>query len=96
MVCVTMISETEFEKICRQIFEDREAIIRNNPVGDREEILLWMFLGVLVSYLSISELESPCFSGKPDAHTYRNAIRFVLKDRTATEFDIEPYFDLLR
>jgi len=51
--------------------------------------MLWMLLGVLVSYLSLSEIETPCFTGKPNAETYRNAIRFVLMGRAKPEFDPE-------
>ena len=57
--------------------------------------MLWMLLGVLVSYLSLSEIETPCFTGKPDAETYRNAIRFVLKGRTKPAFDPEEDLAML-
>lgn len=87
------ISEQEFSRICRGIFEDRETIIRHNPLGSREEILLWMLLSILISYLSLSEIETPCFTGRPTADTYRQAIRFVLKERKAGEFDADGYLD---
>jgi hypothetical protein len=87
------ISEREFARICRGIFEDRETIIRHNPLGTREEILLWMLLSILISYLSLSEIETPCFTGMPTAETYRQAILFVLKDRKIEEFDAELYLD---
>lgn len=90
---MTKISETEFEKICTGIREDRELIIRHNPVGTPEEILLWMLLSCLISYLSLAEIETPCFNGKPDAKTYRDAILFILKDRKASGFDAGPYLD---
>ena len=89
------ITKVEFRRICSQIDEDREVIIRSNPVGTDEEILLWMLLGTLVSYLSLAENETPCFNGKPDAETYREAIRFVLRGRMAKDFDPEPSIDLL-
>jgi len=85
------ISETEFARICESIRRDRRAIIKHNPIGSEEEILLWMLLGSLISYLSLSELETPCFNGKPDAEIYRQAILFVLKDRKASPFDAESY-----
>jgi hypothetical protein len=88
---VTTITKSEFSRICRQIEEDREIIIRSNPIGTREEILLWMLLGVLVSYLNLSEMETPCFSGKPDTDTYRGAIRFILNDRMADDFDPDEF-----
>jgi hypothetical protein len=96
MISVTTITETEFSRICREIKADGEQMIRDNPIGTSEEVMLWMLLGILVSYLSLSELETPCFTGKPDAETYRIAIRFVLKERMNPKFDLEPYFDLFR
>ncbi|MGI8641088.1 MAG: hypothetical protein ACR2MG_14230 [Pyrinomonadaceae bacterium] len=92
---MTTISEQEFERICRGIKEDRETIWKHNPIGTREEILLWMLLGCLVSYLSLAEIETPCFNGKPDAETYRNAILFVLEDGKTTNFDAEKYLNEL-
>jgi len=85
------ISEAEFERIAGGIFEDREPIIKHNPIGTREETLLWMLLSCLVSYLSLSDSETPCFTGRPDAKTYREAIRFILRDRGADNFDVEPW-----
>lgn len=85
------ISENEFARICRGVYEDRQSIRQHNPIGAPEEILLWMLLGCLIGYLSLSEIETPCFSGKPDAATYRNAILFVLKNRTTEDFDAEIY-----
>jgi len=90
------ISEIEFERICAGILNDRESIIRHNPIGTPEEILLWMLLSCLISYLSLGEMETPCFSGKPDAPTYREAILFVLRDRVDVKFDPLPYLDRLK
>jgi len=84
---MTKISEQEFSHICSGISEDREIIIKHNPIGTREEILLWMLLSILISYLSLSEIETPCFTGMPTAETYRQAILFILKDRKTEEFD---------
>lgn len=85
------ISENEFARICRGIRQDRETICRHNPVGSPDEILLWMLLSCLISYLSLSELETPCFSGVPTAQTYRDAIHFVLKEKISEDFDVENY-----
>ena len=90
---MTKISEPEFARICDGIFEDRESIIKHNPIGAREEILLWMLLSCLISYLNLTDIETPCFTGKPDADTYRNAVVFVLKERRATDFDVGKYLD---
>lgn len=92
---MTRISEQEFARICRGIAEDREAIISHNPIGTEAEILLWMLLSCLVSYLSLSDRETPCFTGRPNAETYADAILFVLKDRRADEFDAGVYLNRL-
>jgi hypothetical protein len=88
---MTSISETEFARICAGILEDRETIIKHNPLGSDEEILLWMLMSCIVSYLSLSDIETPCFTGVPNAETYRDAIRFVLKDRRVDDFEAERY-----
>lgn len=89
------ISEDEFARICRGIKDDRDAIIKHNPLGSDEEILLWMLLSCLVNYLSLDEIETPCFTGVPDAGTYREAILFILKDRQTRAFEIGRYLDAL-
>ena len=88
------ISEKRFAEICDGILRDRASIVRHNPIGSEEEILLWMLLSVLITYLSLTEMETPCFTGTPDAETYEKAIIFILKDRRETDFDIRPYLDL--
>jgi hypothetical protein len=90
---VIRISETEFARLCEDIATDKESIVKHNPIGTPEEILLWMLLSVLVSYLSLEEIETPCFNGKPNAETYRDAIAFVLEDRKMNEFDEAIYLD---
>ena len=90
------ITKVEFEDICRQIAADRDVIIRNNPLGTEDEIMLWMLLGTLVSYLSLAEQETPCFSGKPNAAVYRDAIRSVLAGRMENKFDPDQFLALLR
>jgi len=81
------ISEAEFALICDGIRKDRETIIKHNPIGFDDEILLWMLLSCLISYLSLAEIETPCFMSKPDAATYRDAILFILRDRKGEDFD---------
>jgi len=92
---MTRISEQEFECLCAGIYSDRKSILKHNPIGTRDEILLWMLLSCLISYLSLEEIETPCFTGVPDAHTYSNAILFVLRDRKSHEFDAEVYLGKL-
>ncbi len=88
---MTKISEAEFARICDGIDRDRESIIKHNPIGPAEEILLWMLLSCLISYLNLTDLETPCFTGKPDAKTYRDAILFVLKERRIDDFGADKY-----
>lgn len=92
---MSKISEAEFARICGGIRDDREVICRHNPIGDDEETLLWMLLSCLISFLSLSDIETPCFTGKPTATTYREAVFFILRDRKSEPFDPQPYLDKL-
>jgi hypothetical protein len=85
------ISEAEFQRLVDGIAEDRDLIIKHNPIGSEEEVLLWMLMSCLVSYLSLEALETPCFKGRPDADTYKNAILLILENRRTDDFDAEPY-----
>ncbi|MEZ5308023.1 MAG: hypothetical protein R2684_12830 [Pyrinomonadaceae bacterium] len=86
------LTSAEFERICRGIDEDREKIIRHNPIGTDEEILLWMLMCVLISYLSVPENEVPCFPGTPDQTTYLAAIDHLLSTRH-TDFEWREYVE---
>lgn len=92
---MSRISESEFKRICCGIDDDRDSILRHNPIGAPKETILWMLLSCLVSYLSVPEIETPCFSGKPTVETYRQAILFILRNRKTENFDAEKYIDLL-
>ena len=92
---MTKISESEFARICKGIYQDRVSICNHNPIGEQDETLLWMLLSCLISYLSLSEVETPCFTGIPDSETYRQAILFVLQNRKTEEFDAETYLKKL-
>ena len=92
---MTKITEAELARIVDGISEDRESIIRHNPIGPPEEILLWMLLSCLISYLNLSDVETPCFTGRPDADTYREAIGFVLRDRKEPHFDERAHLERL-
>ena len=89
------IKESEFERLVDGILEDRETIILHNPVGTASESLLWMLMSCLISYLNVQESESPCFTGVPNAETYREAIRYILQTRKEPDFDAGPYLDRL-
>lgn len=92
---MTEINESEFARICQDIYDERETIWKHNPVGTNDVILLWMLLSCLTSYLSLSDKEMPCFSGVPDGETYRQAILFVVKNNAAQKFDAGKYLDKL-
>lgn len=92
---MTTITEAELSRIVDGIVADRATIIKHNPLGTDEEILLWMLLSCLISYLNLTDLETPCFTGMPDAETYRNAVLFVLNDRRTKPFDIKRFLDKL-
>jgi len=89
------ISENEFVRIVEGIEEDRDIIIRHNPIGTPAETLLWMLMSCLVSFLSLSDNETPCFTGRPDVETYKEAIRFILRNQADPQFDPEPALDRL-
>lgn len=89
------IGEKEFARICGEIAADSRSICKHNPLGTREEILLWMLLGCLTVYLSLSDAETPCFTGAPTAQTYRDAILYVLRNRRESDFDAEKYLNQL-
>ena len=88
---MTKISEAEMARICKGIYEERDVIYRHNPIGTQEETLLWMLSSILIGYLSLSEIETPCFTGVPTVETYREAVVFILRDRKTAEFDTEKY-----
>ena len=93
---MTGIDEKQFARICAGIREDADAICRHNPIAEtRAEILLWMLLGCLTSYLNLSEQETPCFAGAPTTQTYRDAINFVLRGRKLEDFNAEKYLNLM-
>lgn len=88
---MTQITEEEFARLCEGIYKDGDLIYKHNPIGTRSETLLWMLLSVLVSYLSLSEQETPCFTGMPTAETYQTAITFILRARMNPLFDEKKY-----
>ena len=86
------ITEKQFEDLVDGVVADRNVITKHNPVGStQEETLLWMLMSCLITYLSLDEVETPCFNGRPDAETYRDAIRFIMGKRKTVDFDVEPY-----
>ena len=92
---MTKISEAEFVRIINGIEEDREIIIKHNPIGTDREILHWMLLSVLISYLSLDDSDIPCFPNSTSLDTFRSAILFVLRERKIEDFDVEKYLKRL-
>lgn len=92
---MTKINQAEFVRICNDIYQDRETIIKHNPIGSDAEILLWMLLSILISYLSLDEKEIPCFPNSTNIETYRQAILFVLNTRKTVDFEVEKYLKKL-
>ena len=92
---ISRITEAEFARIVGGIAEDRASIVQHNPIGTPEETVLWMLMSCLVSYLSLDDAETPCFTGRPDEETYRTAIRFILTTHRTEDFDPDPYLDKL-
>lgn len=90
---MTKISEVELARIVDGIVEDADSIYKHNPVGTREETLFWMLMSCLVTYLSLSELETPCFTGVPNADTYKEAVRFIVSARQDVKFALDPYLE---
>jgi hypothetical protein len=90
---MTRISEVEFARICSGLREDRETILKHNPIGTPAETMLWMLMSCLVIYLSLDDKETPCFPGRPDENTYREAIRFILQERRDGDFDAQKYLE---
>lgn len=93
MYHMSSISESAFSHICAGIREERDSIVKHNPVGTENEILLWMLLSCLISFLSLTDLETPCFTGTPDENTYRDAILFILNDRREGDFDAATHIE---
>ncbi len=92
---VTKISEAEFSRIVEGLLDDADLIVKHNPIGTRDETLMWMLLSCLLSYLSIADDQAPCFTGRPDAATYAEAIRFIVRPRQAESFDVDQYLSRL-
>ena len=52
-------------------------------------------MSCLISYLSLSDIETLCFTGRPDEKTYRDAIFYILEKRRAAAFDADKYINEL-
>ncbi|MEA2175478.1 MAG: hypothetical protein QOD00_3070 [Blastocatellia bacterium] len=92
---MSTISAEEFERLCLDIYADREQIYPFNPNASRREALLWMLLGCLVSLLSVPILDQPSVYGGSSPDPYADAICELLQPRMNPAFDPRIYLDQL-
>ncbi len=86
------ISETEFIKLCDDIYADRQRIYDFNPNMQPTEALLWMLTGCLISLLSIRAHELPgAEDGNAGTDPYGQAIREIIHQRMQPPFDPQPH-----
>ncbi len=81
------ITEKEFEKLCNNVYSDREAIYPLNPNVSHREALLWMLLGNLVSLLSVPILEQPSVYGGTSSDPYASAVIEIILRHASPAFD---------
>ncbi len=91
------ITESEFIKICDDIYADRWQIYEFNPHMKRGEALLWMLAGCLISLLSIPVNELTSADDSAGTDPYGQAIGDILRRRAQPPFDPQPHlFRLLK
>lgn len=90
------ITEKEFVKIVDGIVEDKSSIIKHNPIGSDEEILLWMLMSCLINFLGLTDQQIPCFPGTPTAETYRQAIVYIISESCDEKFDVASHLENLK
>jgi hypothetical protein len=90
---VETISEEGFKKLCEEIYRDRSQIYGFNPGMAKDEALLWVLTGCLVSLLSLTGTELESLSR---GSSYGDEICALLEGRTEPPFDARPYIDELR
>ncbi len=88
---MSTISEEEFERLCRDIYADRQQIYSFRPYAPCREALLWMLLGCLVSLLSVPDSEHPTPHDSAHQDPYAEAICELLKSRAHPPFDPRPH-----
>lgn len=81
------ITEQEFEKLCEDVYAEREEIYPLIPNLSRREALLWMLLGSLVSLLSVPVEEQPDIESGATSDPYGDAIIELLQPRARPAFD---------
>jgi hypothetical protein len=84
-------TEQEFEKLCEDVYAEREEIYPLIPNLSRRDALLWMLLGSLVSLLSVPVEEQPDVDDSATSDPYGDAIIELLRHRTRPAFDPQIY-----
>jgi hypothetical protein len=90
---MSRLKRSEFLRIAEGIRRDREAIIKHNPMGSDEEVLLWMLMSCLINYLGLEGDEVPCFPGPTNSETYKKAIMFIVANTCEEEIEFENVFE---
>ena len=85
------ISEAEFVKLCDDLYADRHQIYQFNPNASRQEALLWMLLGCLISLLSISDSEQQSVYEPSSLDPYVDAICEILQNHMRPPFDPQAH-----
>ena len=85
-----VISETEFAKLCDDLYRDRYRIYQYNPRVSSRDALLWMLTGCLMSLLSVRVTEQSV-SGGSSSDLYGDAVCEILRGRTQPPFDPRPH-----
>lgn len=86
-----VISETEFIKLCDDVYSDRHQIYEFNPSATRREAVMWMLLGCLLSLLSIPVTEQSVLFDSTSTDVYADALRKILQQHSRPPFDPQPH-----
>ena len=92
---VETISESEFKRVCDDVYRDRLEIYEFNPGASHNDAVLWMLLGCLISLLSVTDDELQSLAASSNSETYGDVIRELLSTRAAPPFDPHPFLDEL-
>lgn len=84
------ISETEFIKLCDDLYRDRQQIYEFNPSAGKRDALLWMLLGCLMSLLSATAPEQSARDGIRSSYPYADAVTEILRGHMQPPFDPQP------
>ena len=87
VVSVETISESELKRVCDELYRDRFEIYAFNPGASHRDALLWMWLGCLISRLSISEEELQALFDSSGQASYADAMCKLLEGRTEPSFN---------